>query len=382
MNNVNDNKNIFIPSFEFEKKTKGFNKTLWGFVGLISMFTVGLFVYVFHLMICSVLNITSTFISDNATIIITLITLIFALMFGIGLFSFINGLMHSYKFEDGKIIKGRIMNADKVKGIDLTTGGLIATYMIKNIDNPNNVTRANALKNSIKIFNLIKLNTNKEFVNKYFDTPLYKKKIYTNSRLLKETKYHLIYVCDNNKKLKIPKIYDGMDVKLIYNNYSSLISRVLIRSLIVFLIFFFISVCDLVIGYNNNDKHIDAINNTYKNIEYNLTSYGYVPKKINEKNYRYIRESNDRTSNINYYIDKNGNIYDVKFDIYYSTTSNTEELYFIINSLNDDFTDEEIGNFISNVDSCINGTCSYNKLVSDKNTIRIGTSNGLIQVHN
>ena len=256
---MNNNKNIFIPSFEFERKTKGFNKMLWGFIGLISMFTVGLFVFVFHEMVCSILNITSTFISENFWITILLI-LLFALIFGIGLYNFINSLLYSYKIEDNKIIKGKIMNVDKVKEIDLTLDTLITTYMIKNIDNPANITHANALFNSIKIFNLIELNTKIDFVNQYFDTNLYKKKVYTNPKLLKETKCNLIYVCDGNKKLKIPKIYDGMNVKLTYNKPSSLISRILIRSLIVFLVFSFISICDLGIGYYNNDKNINAIN--------------------------------------------------------------------------------------------------------------------------
>lgn len=378
---MNTNQNIFIPSFEFERKTKGFNRSLWGFVGLISMFTVGLGVFVFQLMVCDLFNIVSTFLSDTYVFFI-LIICFFAIIFGIGYFSFMNSLMYCYKFENGKLIKGKIMDVNKLKGIDLTLNSLMTTYMIKNIDNPSNITKANALLNSVKIFNLIELNTNGEFVKQYFDTPLYKKKVYTNVRLLKETKFHLIYISDKNKKIKIPKIYEGMPVKLIYKKQSSLISRVLVRSLIVFLIFFIISICDLGIGYSNNNEHIGAINDTYKNIEYNLISYGYTSKKINEKCYLFEKEINDRRSDIKYIFDKNGNVIDVEFDIYFSTTSNTEELFFIIKSLNDNFTDDEIDNFISNVGLCINGDCSYSKLVSDENIIRIGTSNGLIQVHN
>lgn len=379
---MNDNQNILVPSFEFEKKTKGFNKTLWGIVGLISMFTVGLFVFVLHEIIRYFLNITSTFIFDNSIVLLPTLILIFAIIFGIGGYGFINSLLNSYKFVNGKIIKGRILDADRVKEFDLTLDSLITTYMIKNIDNPTNVMYANTLKNSFKIINLIKLNTDKEFVYKYFDTPLYKKKEYINPKFLRETKYSLIYIYDNNKKLKIPKIYDGMNIKLIPNKQSSLISRILIRSLIVFLIFSALSLCDLTIGYRNNNKYINLINNTYKNIEYHLKSYGYTSKKINEKCYIFEKYSNNRNSNLKYIFDKNGNIIDVQFDIYFSSSSNTDELNFVIKSMNDNFSDNEIENFISNVDSCIKGTCSYTKLVSDNSTIRIGTSNGLIQVHN
>ncbi len=37
----------YIPSYEYERRTGAFNRTLWGFVALISMFTVGLGAMVF-----------------------------------------------------------------------------------------------------------------------------------------------------------------------------------------------------------------------------------------------------------------------------------------------------------------------------------------------
>lgn len=379
---MNDNQNIFVPSFKFEKKTRGFNRVLWGFVGLISMFIVGIFGFVFHEIIRYILNIISTFFSDNSIVLWPIFILIFALIFAIGFYGFINSLLHSYKFENGKIIKGKILNADRVKGMDLTLDSLITAYMIEHMDSPTNIMYANTLKNSFRIINLIQLNTDKKFVTKYFDTPLYKKKEYINPKLLKETKYSLIYICDNSKKLKILKIYDGMNINRMFNKPRSLISRILIRSLIVFLIFSAFSLCDLIIGYSNNTQYRNLINSTYQHIESHLVSYGYTPKKINEKCYIFKKDSNGRNSHLKYMFNKNGDIMDVEFDIYFSSVSNTDELNFIIKSMNEHFSDNEIENFISNVDSCIKGMCSYTKLVSDKSTIRIGTSNGLIQVHN
>lgn len=64
---------IFYPAFKFERKTKAFNKYIWWFVSLISMFTVSLLIFtMFHTFMCSFLNLVSTFIQDNFTFIVFL----------------------------------------------------------------------------------------------------------------------------------------------------------------------------------------------------------------------------------------------------------------------------------------------------------------------
>lgn len=379
---MDNDKKIFIPSFKFERKTRAFNIVLWGFVALISMFTIG-GIFCFHLMVCSIADIVSTFISDNMNI-FTLLIFILAIIFGIFLFKFQNALLHSYKFQNNQIIKGKILNPDKVSNVNLAVNAATTKYMVKNIGNPKNVMTANTISNMSNILELISLNTKFEFVEQYFDTELYRKKIYNNPRLLKETKYSLVYICDNNKKLKIPKVYEGMNVTFDNKKSTSLVGRILVRSLVVFLIFSLLSIGDLVIGYNNNSHYISSISEVYSNIEYNLSSYGYSVKKINEKCYEFEKiVSNDRTSRLKYIFDKNGNIIDVNIDLYFYTSDNIEpELEFIIKSLNDNFTDYEINSFISEIISCINNSCSYSKLISEKNTLRIGTSGGSIQLHN
>lgn len=370
------NNNIFSPSFKFERKTKALNISLWGFVGLISMFSTFLLAIYPYLFLNYFFDIVSTFISDNLTVIMVIPTMIFALIFGIGFYNFFNTLLYSYKFEDNKIIKGKIISPEKVKDTDLAFDTIITTYMAKNITNPNVVAAGNAAKNINSIINLIKLNTNQEFVDKFFDTDIYKKKTYNNPRLLKETKYSLVYICEDNKKLVIPKLYEGMNITKTNGNESSLLSRVLVRSLIVLCIFILFLMIDLFIGIGNNDEYKSNINDTCEIIQTNLNSYGYsITRNCNFKKV----VSSSRTSTIEYRIDKNGTITNVNLELYYDTSSYSDnELRYIISTLNTDFSNNEINNFIEQVNSCVNGNCSYGKLKS----LRIGTSGGFINIHN
>ena len=289
MDNKEKKINIFYPSFKFERKTKAFNKYIWYFVSLISMFTVSLLVFtIFHTFMCWFLNLVSTFIQDNFTLIV-LLPIIMYIVLSYQFLQFILGLMTSYKFENGKIIKGRVQKANKVKGLDLVIDIAAFTNMTKNINDSSSVAANNAVSNLNKIINLIHLNVNPEFVEKYFDTKLYKKKVYENPKLVKTTKHSLIYTCDNKKKLVIPKIYEGMydtDNK----KESSFIIRILKRSAIVFIIALIIAIIDLSVGYNKNDEYVSDISNVKSTIEQEFNYYGYTLEKINEKMYRFTKE--------------------------------------------------------------------------------------------
>jgi len=276
--------------------------------------------------------------------------------------------MTYYKFEDGKIIKGRIQKADKVKGLDLVIDTALLTNMIKNINNSSSFVASNAASNLNKIANLISLNGNPEFVEKYFDTELYKKKVYENPKLVRTTKYSLIYECDNNKKLVIPKIYEGMcDTES--KKGSSFIGRILKRSVIVFIIALIIAIIDLSAGYNTNNEYVSSISNVKNTIEQEFNYYGYTSKKINEKMYRFTKElgNGDRTSEVSYYFDKNGNIKDVDIQLYYNSTSkNVEnELTYIISTINDKFDSNEVSDFIDLVKENLAGNYEYGNLKSE-----------------
>ena len=371
-------KNIFVPSLKFEERTRAFNRVLWGFVGFISLFTVLIFVYPFHLMLCYFFDIESTFFSDNI-LIMSILALIFVIM-SMGIIKFFYMICCSYKIENNKIIKGKIINYDNVdhEYLEFDANWILSlAQIIQILYKVVIVSRVNDL---IRIIKMILLNMNQNFVENYFDTNSYKKKIYYNPILVKETKYYLIYKCDNNKKLSIPKIYEGMDIKNFKSTEKSLISRIVLRSLIIFLTFLLFSMIDLTNGLIHNDTYISNINNTCSNIQRNLSNYGYELTKT--CNFRKV-VSNNKFSNITYRIDKNGKIKSIILEIYYNAdTYNESELRYIIDSLNAGFSNYEVDIFISQVDSCINGVCSYGKMTNENQTLRIGSSEGFINIHN
>ena len=82
--------------------------------------------------------------------------------------------------------------------------------MAKNVLNGSKVSAANGIKNMFAILELISLNMQEGFAHQFFFTELYKRKEYCNPRLVKESKYFYTYLCEG-KKLKIRKIYTGMD---------------------------------------------------------------------------------------------------------------------------------------------------------------------------
>ena len=382
MDNDKNKSNIFFPSFKFERKTKAFNKYIWWFVALISMFSVSLVLLcMFHTFLCWFLNIVSSFIYDNF-IFVTFIPVILYILLSYQFLKFLSSLMASYKFEDGQITKGIIQKSNKIKGTDLIIDTILVTNMLKNVSNSSKVVASNTASNMNNILNLIRLNTKKEFVQKYFDTELYKKEVYKNPKLIKENKYSLIYTCDNKKKLVIPKIYDGIcDVD--NKKETSFLFRIAIRSVIVFVIALFISIADLVIGYSNNTQNITTISNEVHILQENLTSYGYTCEKVNEKMYTFSKIVGEKTSKISYYLDKNGNIDDVNIQLYYNSNyPNIEkELIYIISTINDEFNSSDVSEFVSLVHQNIQGNLEYGSLRGRNYKLTLGTSQGYIDIH-
>ena len=382
MDNDKNKSNIFFPSFKFERKTKAFNKYIWWFVALISMFSVSLVLLcMFHTFLCWFLNIVSSFIHDNF-IFVTFIPVILYILLSYQFLKFLSSLMTSYKFEDDQIIKGKIQKSNKIKGTDLIIDTILVTNMLKNVSNSSKVVASNTASNMNNILNLIRLNTKKEFVQKYFDTELYKKEVYKNPKLIKENKYSLIYTCDNKKKLVIPKIYDGIcDVD--NKKETSFLFRIAIRSVIVFVIVLFILIADLVIGYSNNTQNITTISNEVHILQENLTSYGYTCEKVNEKMYTFSKIVGEKTSKISYYLDKNGNIDDVNIQLYYNSNyPNIEkELIYIISTINDEFNSSDVSEFVSLVHQNIQGNLEYGSLRGKNYKLTLGTSQGYIDIH-
>lgn len=392
--------NIFIPSLNEEKKTGAFNNICWSFACLISMFVIVVLVYAPHLFLCSQLGITGTVISECHWL-LAYVELIFALVFGVGLYFFLRNLMFSYKIEQNKITRGRIINAGQTKGMDPVLSAALASYMLKNAGNVDKVRNASTVINLHNIFQLISLNMNEAFVADFFDTEFYRKKEFENPRLVKDTKHALVYIDDNGKKIKIPKLYvngigslSSSDADVTHDNEErtsvksrSFLSRILLRALIILLVSCAVSFADLALGYMDNPKSLADIDETFSQLETALSSLGYRTEQINERCYRFTKDvtngETDRTSDIKYYFDRHGNITDVQMEVYFSSSSDAEaELPFIINSIGSGFTERQITAFINDVKACIAGEAVFSRITSGDNVLRIGTSGGLVEVHN
>ena len=154
-------KEFYVPSFQIERKTKALNPYLWGFAALISMFVFVLLVLAPHLFLVSFLEIISTFLYDHMTLLVPAIIMILALMFGIGLFQFLNTLLYAYTVEENRIVRGKITNqaADMNVALDV----LAVKYMIKHLDEPQKVNAAQTASNMFRIIRRIQYNMNEAF---------------------------------------------------------------------------------------------------------------------------------------------------------------------------------------------------------------------------
>lgn len=379
MNSIEGEKIVFCPSFELEKKTRAFNKYIGFFVSLISLFAVGVGIgALFYAFLSSFLNL----VYDHLTVFIFVPVIAFIAL-AYQLYQFLAALLCSYEFSDGKIIKGRIMNADKVKKKNVAFDFTVIANMIPNIGNSQKAMASRAASDYNMIFNLIALNMDYEFVKQYFDTELYKKKEYINPKLIKETKYSLVYSCDNKHRLVIPKIYDGM-CAVDNSKESSFLGRVLIFSAAVFAAALVTASVDLsVCYYKNTHEYIIDISDTEKVIEQQLNGYGYTMKKNSESMYTFYKSMGERDSEIKYYFDKEGNIKNVEVQLYYNSGSeNVEnELRAIIETLDDDFDSEDIDDFINLVKDNLEGNYQFGKLTSEKYSLRIDRSGGYVDIH-
>lgn len=357
---------ICVPSFEFEKKTKAFNKYKIFFVSLISMFTISVFIGAFfYAFMSSFLNL-----STNHMEIYIATPIIIFLFTAYKLIQFLLALLCTYKIENNKIIKGRIKYNSKINEIDLN----LITTAIAGIINAQ----------SIQVLKLIKLNLNKDFVYNYFETDIYVKKEYTNFKLIKETKYALIYSCDNKKKLVIPKVYDGI-CECENKKEESYKKRIIKSSAIVFFIVFAISICDIaVLNYKNINEFAPLISASKSDIQDKLEDYGYLLKRSGSTYSTFEKDvgNGERTSEIIYYFDKKGNIKNVKLDLFYNSKSKnvSDELSIILDTIDAEF-DNDVDEFIEVVKDNIDGEYKVCKISSKICTLSIGRSGEYIHIH-
>ena len=375
---------VVVPSFQVERYTQGLNSCLWGFIGLISMFSVGVGVVVSHMMFVSIFNVISTFMSDNSVVVLPALVVAFAIVFGVGLYHFFNNMTFAYRFDNDKIVRGQLIRPEKIKGSSLALEGLLTAYMAANIGDSGKFTSANSLKGVHRMIELIVQNMDQNFANMFFDTDLYKKKAFLNPRLIKETKRSYIYQCDNKKRLKILKIYTGMATPKEGVKEKAIWKRVLSRSIFVFLVFAIIFAADLAIGLSQNADHMEHIQQAVSRLEDGLTDFGYIKEESTEKICEFQKKaSSERTSSVKYDLDKNGEIDSVTFEVYFNRDSKNmpSEVAYLISSTNGGYSESDIAAFIDNVQKTIDGNFTYDKLESSNGKIVLSLSGGHAHIY-
>lgn len=372
---------IYCPSFEAEKTTRAFNRHIWWFVSLISLFTVGIGVFAaFHPFMSSFLGLVSSPVTDHMAVPILACTFIFAAL-AYQLVMFLTELMTSYSFENNRIVKGKIQNKIPPSAASLINDAAVTAYMLKNAGDSGRVMTAQAGKNLGNILQLIEYNMNPAFVSQCFDTDIYKKKVYTNPVFVKETRYTLVYNCENGK-LVIPKIYAGLCSS--DSEPRSFILRIVIRSIIVFAIGLMIACADLGYGSSQNKENLSNIADTRDTIGRELGGYNYAVDKVNSKVYKFSKSDGIKKSEITYYFDKNGAVEDVDIQLYYNDTAFENELWYIISSMDESFNEDEVDDFISQAVENVNSEHpDYTILRSEneKYSLRLGSSEGYVDIH-
>jgi len=383
-----DNCKILIPSFEEENKTKSLNISIWGFVAVISMFTVGVGVCCFHLMVVAVANITSTIFSDNTTVLEIAPLCVFGVIFFIGCMVLCRSTMTAYAIFPDKIMKGTItLNA--LSDTDLKVPPTFLWNENKSLSD--NVTRMRTWGQVQELIELICDNMDADFVKDNFFTGSYKRKEYNNPQLIKESKHFYIYRC-GRKKLKIRKMYVNVDKAIssertlqdIWKHLKRFLKRVLPRALAIFIIASAISFIDIGIGAAKSPDYNALIESSVAQIETELEKYGYEIKKNNNKCYYFSkRVAGQRTSSVNYTFGLDGSVENVSFEIYFDEVSEAmeQEIESILLSLNDGITEEQIGKFIQDTKTTMLESYTYSRIETDNYKITLGTSDGMAHIH-
>ncbi len=371
---------IFVPSLKLEKKTKVFNKYIWLPVVFLN-FVLALISFVFYEMIKSVLNIVYSFYSEHLLIVLAVFMVL--LLGSIPNFcSFIFQLWTSYEFSDGKIVKGRITFKafDYGKINTIATDAIALGGMLKKLENSSQVQASRAAGEWGSFIALTRLNLNKAFVEQVFDTDAYKRTEYENPRFIRETRYSQIYQCEDKKRLVIPKIYEGL-IETPERKESSLWTRILGKGLLAGAILFLLATIDVGINFNRNPERLDAIENTRVTLGDDLENFSF------EKDYNGVFQREEHSgycSSVKYSVNKEGQVTDVDFQLYYDKNSKNvaEELEYILSTVPTAYNEVEKAEFIQNVIRSIEDTFTYDVLETRNSKVIIGTSSGFIDVHN
>lgn len=371
----------YIPNYYFERKTQAFNLYLGFPVYIISLFIVVFGVIIPCVFIMSFLDLESIFLWEYSNYLFVVFVVggaIVAVKKGISLLS---SMKTSYKIEGNKLIRGMNSNEGDISDEEMAIQAACLRTMFKNMGkNSTMFNLAYSISNFISIFKMIMLNYNYDYVERFFDTDCYKKKEFTNPVLVKETKYCLIFKTDT-RKVKIPKIYPGISKEPNVKG-KSISRRIIKRIIVVLLIAIIFSLTDISYNFYKNPTYKESISNTWEELSDGLLDYEFSPHET--RKHVFARSVGERYSEVKYYLDKDGQIIDVDINIYYPTQSGDkeDEIRYIISTVNHNFNENEISEFVEALNQSVEEGFTYYKLNSTdgKYTLLISLSSGDIHV--
>lgn len=337
---------ILIPSVEYERKTKALTKYTI-FFALLIFFIIMIILELGRIpqIIYKQFNINNSFFLENSLqFTLGFILIIFVLSFIIK--KYLNTLKTSYIIEGDKIIKAvlkfsrkNIRNFFNELGDNSELRNMFMSYY--------DIHYGHSIVKSIIInFQRAKLNLDNNFVNSFFNTSLYEKKIYENTELIKVKKHSLIYRYDNNKIIKIPRIYEEM-IEDDTNRKTSFFAFRVIKALII------IFIISIILVFVDMHHPLPTEFEKKYGIEYvtkNLNSFGYNLEKQDSNNYIYTKNVGTNTSKIKY----NSDTAKLDIELYYIRTQDRkerdEELSYILPLLFQNLQSKDIPEFLDYLD--------------------------------
>lgn len=205
---------VFVPSLKMAKQTRALSGSVLGFSCLISIFTCFIFTVLPYTLAMYMMKMNSGLLYDNIGNIYIIFIILCSLITIVDICRFALPFLHAYRFEGNRIICGTVMDVPEVSASKLIRDADATRIMVSNLDNSNLVQAAATAQRMGDIISRIMFNCDPILAGPFFDTTIYKKKIYNHTMLIKETNSRLIYSYEAKngklKKLSIPKMYEGM----------------------------------------------------------------------------------------------------------------------------------------------------------------------------
>lgn len=293
------------------------------------------------------------------------------LFFGYFLFRDLRIKMTAYRFENGNLVKGTIRKADQVPG-ELAAAGMLSgaalSHLFGGSDLSLNAARAMAGFNVIGY--LIRLNSNEKFVRSAFDTDWYRRKVYKNPALVKETRYHWIFRTEDGKTLRVIKAYDLMPHRAFGDRPRS-VSRWTLGCLgIMTVLSFALYAGDFCYAASINNTVNETFQATVADLSF-FEQYGY---EIDHARCR--KEVGDRYAELTLEIDRRGNVVRFFPDLYFTKGDPSAKpiAAFLMNDLGFQFSQADQAAFLEAVDRFVGGDFSQSL------TIRAEGSNAELTV--